>query len=101
MESGIWCLLARVAMLGCKNNGRTYGTTFSNCSHRVSALSFTLPLSEIRSQRIFELIRSQVNTNEDVRALIGRLDGRAEVFAAILDWNHRIWLDIPDAKSYV
>ena len=59
------------------------------------------PYREIRSQRIFELIRSQVNTNEDVRALIGRLDGRAEVFAAILDWNHRIWLDIPDAKSYV
>ena len=56
---------------------------------------------KIRSQRIFKLIRSQVNTNEDVLALIRELDGRAEVFAAILDWNHQIWLDIPDAKPYV
>ena len=56
---------------------------------------------KIRRRRIFKLIRSDVSTNDDVYALIKELDGRAEVFAAILDWNNQIWLDIPDAKPYV
>jgi len=57
--------------------------------------------SEMRSRRLFKIVRDQTRSQEDVFTLLGELERRAELFAAVSDPNHGYWIDFPDAKPYI
>ncbi len=57
--------------------------------------------SQVRSQRLFKLVRDRTKTQEDVFALLDELENRAELFAAVSDPNHGYWMELPDAKPYI
>ncbi len=52
----------------------------------------------IRRRRLFKLVRERAQTAGDVFKLLAELEGRGELFAAVLDSNHGYRLDMPDAK---
>ena len=56
---------------------------------------------DVRSQRVFTLVRDQTRTAAQVFGLLAELEGRAELFAALLDANHGYWVDMGNAKPYV
>ena len=56
---------------------------------------------KVRSQRLFKLVRDQTKTAADVFSLLHQLEGRAELFAAVLDSSHGYWIEFPDAKPYI
>ena len=58
-------------------------------------------LPNVRSQRLFKLVRDQTRSAAQVFALLAELEGRAELFAALLDANHGYWLDPAHAKPHV
>ena len=55
----------------------------------------------IRKERLFKVIRDRVGTPQQVFDLLGALETRAELFAALADANHEYWMEQPDAKPYV
>lgn len=57
--------------------------------------------SQVRSQRLFKLVRDRTKTQEDVFALLDELESRAELFAAVSDPNHGCWMELPDARPYI
>lgn len=58
---------------------------------------------QIRSQRLFKIVRDQTKTAEDVFNLLDELEGRGELFEAILDSGHGYWMEdhLSKAKKYV
>lgn len=58
-------------------------------------------MSQVRSQRLFKLIKERINQPADVFRLIDALEDRAELFAAIGDPQHGFWVELPEAKSYI
>ncbi|MCY4386419.1 MAG: DUF262 domain-containing HNH endonuclease family protein [Desulfurellaceae bacterium] len=56
---------------------------------------------QVRSQRLFKLVRDQTKTTADVFTLLDRLEGRAELFAAVLDPSHGYWIELPAARPYI
>lgn len=58
-------------------------------------------LPKVRSQRLFKLVRDRTKSAEDVFALLDQLEGRAELFAAVLDSSHGYWIELPEAKPYI
>jgi len=58
-------------------------------------------VANVRSQRLFRLVRERVQIPQQVFALIDALEPRAELFAALSDPTHGYWLDLPDARQYV
>ncbi len=56
---------------------------------------------KIRAQRLFKLVRDRTRTAAEVFALLEELEGRAELFAAVLDPNHGYWVELPRAKLHV
>ena len=56
---------------------------------------------QVRSQRLFKLVRDQTKTTAGVFALLDRLEGRAELFAAVLDPSHGYWIELPAARPYI
>lgn len=57
---------------------------------------------KVRSRRLFKLVRDHIQSAENVFELLDDLEGRAELYAAILDPSHGYWLDErPEAKKYV
>jgi len=54
--------------------------------------------ARVRSQRLFKLVRDSVRSPADVMDLMGALEGRAELFAAVSDPNHGYWIDTPDCR---
>lgn len=57
--------------------------------------------SKVRSKNLFKVVRDETRSPQDVFKLLGDLEGRAELFSAVLDSNHGYWIDISDAKPYV
>lgn len=55
----------------------------------------------VGKERLFKLIRDDTKTAEDVFALMGALEARAELFAAVLDPNHGYWVERPEARAVV
>ncbi len=55
----------------------------------------------IRTQRLFKLVRNRTRKRQDVFALLDALEGRAELFAAVLDPNHSYWIDLPGARRHI
>jgi hypothetical protein len=60
------------------------------CTHR-----------QVRKERLFKMVRSEVTHGRDVLNLLDELDGRAEVFSALSDRFHEIWQDQPAAKEAI
>lgn len=56
---------------------------------------------QIRSGRLFKIVRDEVRTAEEVLTLTSVLEERAEFFDALSDSNHSLWTDLPDAKTYI
>ena len=56
---------------------------------------------KIRQQRLFKLVRDRIGDTQDVFELVNKLEGRAELFAAIGDADHEYWKDVPDAQACV
>lgn len=56
---------------------------------------------KIRSGRLFKMVRTEVQTSEDVLKLLTVLEGRSELFDAIGDPSHSLWIENKDAQKYV
>lgn len=56
---------------------------------------------QVRSQRLFKLVRERVQTPQQVFTLLGALEARAELFAALSDPAHGYWNDLPEARQYI
>ena len=56
---------------------------------------------EVRSQRLFKLVKKRTKTAADVFTLMDDLERRAELFAAVLDPGHGYWMDLPGAGPHV
>jgi hypothetical protein len=55
----------------------------------------------VRSQRLFQMVRSRVASPAQVFALMEALERRAELFAAIGDPAHGYWSETPEARPFV
>ena len=55
----------------------------------------------IRKERLFKLIRDRVSTAQQVFDLLGALETRAELFAALADANHEYWMEQPEARRCI
>lgn len=56
---------------------------------------------QIRTGRLFKVIREEVKTAQNALELLEVLEKRAEVFEALNDPSHLLWFDIPEAKVYI
>jgi len=56
---------------------------------------------QVRKQRLFKLVQSQVSSAAQVFALMEALESRAELFAALNDAEHEYWLGDREAKRHV
>ncbi|HMS54176.1 MAG TPA: DUF262 domain-containing HNH endonuclease family protein [Fimbriimonadaceae bacterium] len=57
--------------------------------------------SQIRSGKLFGLVRSEVQTNTDVLELLKTLEPRAELYEALFEPQSPYWLDTPEAKRWL
>ena len=57
--------------------------------------------SSIRSNRLFRIVRDQVQTQEQVFELMNALDHRAELFSALGDAEHEFWIEHPECKPFI
>ena len=58
-------------------------------------------LPQVRSQRLFKLVRERTKTPQDVFELLKQLEGRAELFAAISDPSHSYWIEWSEARVFI
>ncbi len=56
---------------------------------------------KIRRRRLFRAVRGQVRSPGDVFRLLGNLESRADLFAAIRDPHHGYWMERPGARPYI
>lgn len=56
---------------------------------------------QIRSSRLFKLVRETVQTPEQVFALMEALANRAELFTALSDPNHGYWAERPECRPFI
>ncbi len=57
--------------------------------------------SQIRSSRLFKLVRDRVTTSEQVFELMVALENRCELYAALSDPSHEYWIERPECKSLI
>ena len=55
----------------------------------------------VRRRRLFRMVRDRFRTLPDVMGLVGRLEERAELFAALSDPGHEYWDALPEARPVV
>ncbi len=58
-------------------------------------------LPKVRRRRLFKLVRDRYTSASDVLDLLGVLERRAELFAAISDPLHGFWVEDQRAREYV
>lgn len=56
---------------------------------------------QIRSRRLFKLVREQTRDAAAVFSLLEALENRADLYSALLDATHEYWTDLPEAKEHV
>ncbi len=56
---------------------------------------------QVRRQRLFKIVRNQVRDARDVFTLMDALEGRAELFAALLDGSHDYWVEKREAQPWI
>ena len=57
--------------------------------------------SQIRSSRLFKLVRDRVTSSEQVFQLMVALENRCELYAALSDPSHEYWIERPECKSLI
>lgn len=57
--------------------------------------------ARIRGPNLFELVRDEFRTPRQVFDLVGQLESRAELFAALTDPWHEYWREIPEARLLI
>ena len=57
--------------------------------------------AQIRSSRLFKLVRDRVTTSEQVFELMVALENRCELYAALSDPSHEYWIERPECKSLI
>ncbi len=71
-------------------------------THAVAGLRrCSIVLPQVRSQRLFKLIRERVRDPVKVFALLTALEARAELFAALSDPHHGLWFDLSEVRPYI
>ncbi|MBI3448648.1 MAG: DUF262 domain-containing protein [Acidobacteria bacterium] len=55
--------------------------------------------ARVRSRTVFKLIRREVADDRGVFELIGKLEARAELFSALTEPTHSLWIEHPDARA--
>jgi len=56
---------------------------------------------KVRRRRLFKLVRDRYQSAREVYDLLGILESRAEVFAAIKDPSHGFWVETPAARPHI
>lgn len=56
---------------------------------------------KVRRRRLFKLVRDRYRSAREVYDLLGVLESRAEVFAAIKDPSHGFWVETPAARPHI
>jgi hypothetical protein len=56
---------------------------------------------KIRTQRLFKLVREDVDTSKQVFELMDALERRSELFAALSDPSHGYWIDLPACAPFI
>jgi Protein of unknown function DUF262/Protein of unknown function (DUF1524) len=56
---------------------------------------------QIRTQRLFKLVRERAKTPQQVFNLLSALESRAELFTALFDANHGYWAELLTAKPFI
>lgn len=56
---------------------------------------------KIRSERLFKIVRDRISSAAEVFTLLGALEARAELFAALSDPNHEYWVEVAPARPHV
>ena len=56
---------------------------------------------QVRSARLFKLVRDSVRTPDQVFTLMEALEDRGELFAALVDPSHGYWIELPEARPFV
>ncbi len=56
---------------------------------------------KVRRRRLFKLVRRRYRSPRDVYDLIGILEARAEIFAAVRGPSHGYWVENPAARRYI
>jgi len=62
---------------------------------------FLCELPRVRSERLFKIVRERVKTPQDVFELMVALEGRGELYAALLDPTHSYWIEYPACRPHV
>jgi hypothetical protein len=58
-------------------------------------------LRQVRIPQLYKLVRERVRTPAQVFELMSALEGRAELFSALLDPTHEYWIECPGCRPYV
>jgi len=56
---------------------------------------------QIRTGRLFKIVRDRVKTPDEVLGLISVLEKRSELYDALSDPNHSLWTDMPAVRPYI
>ncbi len=55
----------------------------------------------VRSRNLFKILKQDVAEAEDVFALLDELEARADLFAALHDSEHELWIEYPSCRQFV
>ncbi|MHB2021365.1 MAG: DUF262 domain-containing protein, partial [Candidatus Xenobia bacterium] len=55
----------------------------------------------LRKEELFALVRTELKTSRSVFSLVGALENRSELYAALLDPGHPYWIEWPAARPWV
>ena len=58
-------------------------------------------IPQVRSRRLYNLVRNETKTPQQVFELMDALEGRAELFVALSDPTHAFWLERQDTKFHI
>ncbi len=58
-------------------------------------------MSQVRTERLYKLVRDKVTSPTQTFALLDVLERRAEIYAALFDPVHEYWKEIPGARQIV
>lgn len=56
---------------------------------------------QIRSARLFKLVRNQIKEPGEVFELIDALERRADLFSALSDESHEFWIEAPECRPLI
>lgn len=58
-------------------------------------------IAQVRSRRLFKVVRDRTRNSQQVFDLMTALEGRAELFSALADQNHAYWIGRPETQRHI